>query len=192
MAFTLKSKTRFCLKVIRPVFTLFSNAVQPVKTARFETNVRASYAIVKLFAGYTYTNAKAKYLTGNQFLPLTPKSKFNSALLFEKEEDFKVGFEAYYTGGQYLSNQFKTGRFWVVGIFGEKNFGKFSLFVNAENITDTRQTRFGTVVFPPHQNPTFAEIFTHTEGRIFNGGIKIRLRVEQNMKDKTGVILVGK
>jgi iron complex outermembrane receptor protein/outer membrane receptor for ferrienterochelin and colicins len=63
----------------------------------------------------------------------------------------------------------------VLGIFGEKIFGKFSLFINAENITDTRQSRFGTVVFPPHQKPTFSEIYTHTEGRVFNGGIKIKL-----------------
>ena len=62
-----------------------------------------------------------------------------------------------------------------MGIFGEKIFGKYSMFINAENITDTRQGRFGPVVLPPHQNPTFAEIFTHTEGRVFNGGIKIRL-----------------
>lgn len=154
---------------------VFSNAAAPVKSSGFETNLRTSYDIVKLFAGYTYTNAKAKYLAGNQFLALTPKSKLNSALLFEKEENFKIGFEAYFTSSQFLSNRFKTKAFWVLGVFGEKNFGKFSLFVNAENITDTRQSRIGTVVFPPHQNPTFAEIYTHTEGRIFNGGIKIRL-----------------
>jgi iron complex outermembrane receptor protein/outer membrane receptor for ferrienterochelin and colicins len=153
----------------------FTNANEPIQSSGFETNVRASYDIVKLFAGYTFTNAKAKYLTGNQFLPLTPKSKLNSALLFEKEENFKVGFEAYYTSSQFLSNRFKTEPYWVLGIFGEKNFGKYSLFINAENITDTRQSRFGQVVFPPHQNPTFSEIYTHTEGRVFNGGIKIRL-----------------
>jgi iron complex outermembrane receptor protein/outer membrane receptor for ferrienterochelin and colicins len=153
----------------------FSNANQPIKSSGFETNLRMSYDIVKLFAGYTFTNAKAEYLTGNQFLPLTPKSKLNSALLFEKEEDFKVGFEAYYTSSQFLTNRFKTKPYWVLGIFGEKSFGKYSLFVNAENITDTRQSRFGQVVFPPHQNPTFSEIYTHTEGRVFNGGIKIRL-----------------
>lgn len=153
----------------------FTNASQSVKSSGFETNVRAGYDIVKLFAGYTYTNAKAGYLTGNQFLPLTPRSKLNSALLFEKEEDFKVGFEAYYTSSQFLSDRFRTKPYWVLGIFGEKSFGKFSLFINAENITDARQSRFGTVVFPPHQNPTFSEIYTHTEGRIFNGGIKIRL-----------------
>lgn len=153
----------------------FANAVQPVKSTGFETNARISYDIAKLFAGYTYTNAKAEYLTGNQFLPLTPKSKLNSSLLFEKEENFKAGVEAYYTSSQFLSNRFKTRAFWVLGIFGEKTFGKYSLFINAENITGTRQSRFGQVVFPPHQNPTFAEIYTHTEGRVFNGGIKIRL-----------------
>lgn len=153
----------------------FTNAGQPVRSSGFETNVRASYDIIKLFAGYTYTNAKAKYLTDNQFLPLTPKSKLNSAILLEKEEDFKIGFEAYYTSSQFLSNRFKTKPYWVLGIFGEKSFGKFSLFINAENITDTRQSRFGQVVLGTHRNPTFSEIYTHTEGRVFNGGVKIRL-----------------
>lgn len=153
----------------------FDNSDRSVKSSGFETNIRLSYDFIKLFAGYTFTNAKADYLAGNQFLPLTPKGKLNSALLFEKEGNFKVGFEAYYTGSQFLSNRFKTKPYWVLGIFGEKNFGKFSLFINAENITDTRQNRFGTVVFPPHQRPTFSEIYTHTEGRVFNGGIKIKL-----------------
>jgi outer membrane receptor for ferrienterochelin and colicins len=63
----------------------------------------------------------------------------------------------------------------MLGIFGEKTFGKFSLFINAENITDTRQSRFGPVVLPPYQNPTFSEIYTHLEGRVINGGIKIKL-----------------
>jgi outer membrane receptor for ferrienterochelin and colicins len=153
----------------------FVNATRPIRSRGFETNVRLSYDIVKLFAGYTFTDAKAGYLAGNQILPLTPKSKFNSSLLFEKEGDFKAGVEAYYTSSQYLTNRFRTRPYWVMGIFGEKSFGKFSLFINAENITDTRQGRFTRVVFPPHQSPTFGEIYTHTEGRVFNGGIKVRL-----------------
>lgn len=153
----------------------FSNATGKVTSKGFETNVRLGYDIVKLFAGYTYTNAMAGYLTGNRTLRLTPMSKVNSALLLEKEEAFKTGFEAYYTSNQYLTNGARTPSYWVLGIFGEKFFGKFSLFFNAENITDTRQGKFGQVVFPPHQNPTFSEIYTHTEGRVFNGGIKIRL-----------------
>jgi len=156
-------------------FSRFTNASQPVRSAGFETNARFVYDFVKLFAGYTYTNAKARYLVGNQTLPLVPKNRLNSALLFEKEADFKAGLEAYYTSSQFLTDGFKTEPYWVFGIFGEKTYGRISLFFNAENITDTRQSRFGPVVFPPHQTPTFSEIYTHTEGRVFNGGIKIRL-----------------
>jgi iron complex outermembrane receptor protein/outer membrane receptor for ferrienterochelin and colicins len=152
----------------------FANAARPVRSKGFETNVRAAYDFVKLFAGYTFTNARARYLTGDQILPLTPKSKLNSALLFEKEGNFKAGVEAYYTSSQVLTNRLRTRPFWVFGAFGEKTFGRYSLFINAENFTDTRQSRFGTVVFPPHENPTFAEIYTHTEGRVINGGVKLK------------------
>ncbi|HET6978330.1 MAG TPA: TonB-dependent receptor [Pyrinomonadaceae bacterium] len=157
-----------------PVFR-FVNAAQPVTSRGFETNVRVSYDIVKLFAGYTFTDAKAKYLSGNQTLPLTPKSRINSALLFEREASFKTGLEAYYTSSQFLTDRFRTKPYWVLGIFGEKMFGKFSLFINFENITDTRQGRLSQVVFPPHQSPSFSEIYAPTEGRVINGGIKIRL-----------------
>lgn len=153
---------------------IFDSADQPIRSLGFETNVRVVYDLVKLFAGYTFTDAKAEYLTGNQTLHLLPKSRINSALLFEREENFKAGIEAYYSSSQFLSNRLKTRSFSVFGIFGEKTFGKMSLFINAENITDTRQSRFGPVVFPPHQNPSFSEIYTHTEGRVFNGGIKIK------------------
>jgi len=152
----------------------FRNAAEPIESAGFETNARFGYDIAKLFIGYTYTNAKAKYLAGNQFLPLLAKHKINSALVFEKEENFKTGLEAYYSTSQFLSSGFRTRPFAIFGFFAEKTFGKFSLFFNAENLTDVRQSRFGSIVFPPHQNPTFAEIYTVVEGRIFNGGIKVR------------------
>jgi outer membrane receptor for ferrienterochelin and colicins len=172
----------FYTKIVDPLILIggnngvlrFMNASEPVTSTGFETNVRFVYDIVKLFAGYTFTDANAKYLTGNQTLPLVPKSKLNSALLFERESNFKAGVEAYYTSSQILTNGSKTKHFWVLGVFGEKTYGKVSIFFNAENITDTRQSRFGQVVFPPHQSPTFAEIYTHTEGRVFNGGVKLR------------------
>lgn len=155
-------------------FYRFRNADRPVRSFGFETNARFSYDFVKVFAGYTFTDAKAKYLSDIQTLPLLPASRLNSTLLFEREANFKTGIEAYYTSSQFLSDRSRTNPFWVLGIFAEKTYGRISLFINAENITDIRQGRFGAVVFPPHQMPTFSEIYTHTEGRVFNGGIKIR------------------
>ncbi len=153
----------------------FTNAGSPVISKGFETNARLSYDIAKLFFGYTFTNAKAGYLTGDRTLTLLPKHKINSSLVFEKHENFKTGVEFYYGSSQTLDDRSRTSPHCEIGVFGEKTFGKFSLFINAENLTDVRQSRYGLVVFPPHQNPTFAELYTHTEGRIFNGGVKIRL-----------------
>lgn len=152
----------------------FANSTSSVISKGFETNARLGYGIAKLFVGYTFTDAKAGYLPGDRTLTLLPKNKVNSALVFEKHESFKAGAEFYYASRQTLEDRSLSRPIAVFGLFGEKTFGKYSLFFNAENLTDVRQGRYGLVALPPHQNPTFAELYTHTEGRIFNGGIKVR------------------
>ena len=43
----------------------FINPTEPVQSAGFETNAKFIFKNnFKLFLGYTFTNAKAKYLTG--------------------------------------------------------------------------------------------------------------------------------
>ena len=154
----------------------FVNVSRPVQSAGFETNARFIFKEnFKLFLGYTFTNTKAKYLTGTQFLPLVPGNKLNTALIYEKEGSIKLGLEGYFTGRQYLSNGTRTPAFSEIGFMAEKIFKSFSLFVNLENFTDTRQSRYKNVVNGSHLNPTFDEIWTHTEGFVMNGGIKIKL-----------------
>jgi outer membrane receptor for ferrienterochelin and colicins len=152
----------------------YANAEESIISRGFETNLRADYSIAKLFIGYTFTDAKAGYLPDNRILPLTPKSKINSSMIFEEHDNFKAGIEAHFTGRQTLPDRTSARSYTVVGLFGEKTFGRFSLFFNAENITDVRQSRYTQVVFPPFTNPTFADVYTHLEGRVFNGGVKIR------------------
>lgn len=154
----------------------FLNTNKPVTSFGVETNAKIIYKDdFKLFIGYTFTHAKADYLSGNQFLSLLPKSKLNLALVYEKEQDFKIGLEAYLTDNQYLTNGNTTPSFWEMGIMAEKTLGKLAIFINAENMTDVRQSRYKTVVNPPRNNPNFDEIWTHTEGRNFNAGLKLKL-----------------
>ena len=154
----------------------FINASSPVQSAGFETNAKFIFKEnFKLFLGYTFTDTKAKYVAGNQFLPLVPRDKLNTALIYEREGSIKLGLEGYFTGKQYLHDGTKTPSFSVFGFMAEKIFKKFSLFVNLENFTDTRQSRYKNVVNGPHADPTFDEIWTHTEGFVVNGGIKIKL-----------------
>ncbi|HEX8460677.1 MAG TPA: TonB-dependent receptor, partial [Segetibacter sp.] len=154
----------------------FINAAKPVKSTGFETNAKFVYKDnFKLFLGYTFTDTKAGYLTTNQFIALVPRSKLNSALIYEKEGVIKLGLEGYFTGMQYLSNGTKTPAFSEFGFMAEKIFNKFSLYINFENFTDTRQSNYKNVVNGSHLSPTFDEIWTHTEGFVINGGVKIRL-----------------
>ena len=152
----------------------FSNAASSVISKGIETNLRVGYGVAKLFFGYTLTDAKAGYLGGDRRLTLLPRHRVNSSLVFEEHENYKFGAEFYFAGRQVLDDRSLTRAAAEVGVFAEKTFGKISLFVNGENLTDVRQGKYGPVVLPPYSDPKFAEIYTHLEGRIFNGGIKIR------------------
>lgn len=157
--------------------SFFVNASEPIISKGFETNAKFIFKEdFKLFVGYTFTNAKAKYLAGNQFLPLLPKNKLNLALIYEKENNFKFGLEGYFTDKQYLYNGEQTPSFWEFGFMAEKTMWKhFSFFINFENFTDTRQSNYNRVVNGPNNNPVFDDIWTHTEGFTINGGVKIRM-----------------
>lgn len=158
------------------VNTFFINADKPVISNGFETNLKFIFKEdLKFFVGYTFTNAKAKYLTSNQFLPLLPKNKLNMALIFEKENNFKLGLEGFFTDQQFLYNGTQTPTFWEFGFMAEKTLWKnYSFFINFENFTDTRQSNYKPVVNGSHNNPTFDDIWTHTEGATINGGIKLK------------------
>lgn len=154
----------------------FTNTSDPVSSLGFETNAKIIFKEnFKLFAGYTFTDARADYLPVTNRIRLLPENKVNLALLYEKERNFKLGLEGYFTDSQYLYNNQVTNPFWEFGFMAEKVFGKISVFINAENFTDTRQSRYKSVVNGSHLNPSFDDIWTHTEGRTFNAGIKLKL-----------------
>ncbi len=154
----------------------FSNAAKPIVSSGFETNLKFIYKEnLKFFVGYTFTNARATYLQANTFLPLLPKNKLNLTLMYEKEDNFKLGLEGYFTDRQYLINNNRTPAYWEFGFMAQKTFRNISVFINFENFTDQRQSKYKAVVNPPHNNPTFDEIWNHTEGFVLNGGIKLKL-----------------
>lgn len=156
-------------------FYSFVNERKPIISNGIETNIKLIFKNdLKLFVGYTLTDARAIYKTLNNYLSLTPKNKLNFVLMYEKHSNFKLGFEGYYSDKQYLSNGTKTPNYIELGFLAEKTWNKFTVFINFENFTDERQSNYKRVVNGPHINPTFDEIWNHTEGRVINGGIKIK------------------
>ena len=156
------------------VYTYFANAGQAYTTRGFETSVRLKQDNWTLFAGYTYVDARTS-VTALPHIALAPRSKVVFDLANEKDGDYRVALEAFYTGAQYLYDGSKTRDYWVTGLLLEKVIHRVTLVLNFEDLTDTRQTRFGPVVIPPVTNPAFKEIYAPLEGFMVNLAVKLRL-----------------
>jgi iron complex outermembrane receptor protein len=95
--------------------------------------------------------------------------------MYEKEEKWKLGLEAYYFSPQKLGDGTIGRDYWIAGFMAEKLWERFSLFVNFENFTDTRQTKFESIYTGSLMNPVFRDIYAPVDGFVVNGGIKLRL-----------------
>ncbi len=140
-----------------------------------ETNVKVDYGDFKLFIGYTYTDTKIHNDGTVKQNPLTAKHRLNNVLMYEVEEKWKVGLEAYYFSPQKLSDGSTGKDYWICGLMIEKLWEHLSLYINFENFTDTRQTRFGSIYTGTITNPVFKDIYAPVDGFVINGGIKVRL-----------------
>lgn len=138
-----------------------------------ETNVKIEFRAFKLFVGHTFTDAKIHYSGTTVQNPLTAKHRVNNVLMYELEEKWKIGLEAYYFSRQRLNDNTYGKEYWICGFMIEKLWEHFSLFVNFENFLDTRQTRFDSIYTGTISNPQFRDIYAPVDGFVINGGLKL-------------------
>lgn len=153
----------------------FENADGPVESRGFETNVKFSLGDFRLFLQYSFLDVKLKYINTNNQKPLTPKHNAGAILMYEKEGKWRIGYEAYYIGQQFRSDYSKTRDYWMMGLMVQRQFKHFSIFVNFENFTDSRQSRYQPMFIPPQSNPSFTEIWAPTDGFVGSVGITFNL-----------------
>lgn len=153
---------------------MFINASGHLDTKGTETNLRFTFHDFKLFVGYTLADVKTHFNNTKKDIPLNARHRLNNVLMYEKEDNIKIGLEAYYFSKQKLSDG-DTGRsYWICGLMAEKFWEKFSVFINFENFTDTRQARYGDIYTGSIDNPVFKDIYAPVDGFVVNGGIKLR------------------
>ncbi|WP_145859691.1 TonB-dependent receptor [Pedobacter suwonensis] len=151
--------------------------VQPkgnLDTKGMETNAKVTYGDFKLFIGYTLADVNQHMNSASTSYPLVSKHRLNNVLMYEIEDKWKVGLEAYYFSKQKLNDGATGKSYWTAGFMAEKIWERFSLFINFENLTDTRQTKFDTIYTGSITNPTFRDIYAPVDGFIVNGGIKLK------------------
>ncbi|HWK55761.1 MAG TPA: TonB-dependent receptor plug domain-containing protein [Parapedobacter sp.] len=153
----------------------FVNSPGYIHTKGTETNIKIGYDDLKLFLGYTYTDARLHQNGTTVESPLTPKHRINSVLMYEIEDEWVVGLEAYYFSPQKLNNGTTGKDYLITGFMAEKIWERFSLYINFENFLDARQTRFDSIYTGTITNPVFKDIYAPLDGFVINGGIKFKL-----------------
>lgn len=182
MSFSLNSLL-FYTKISNPlVLTQVQNGfyefLQPkgyIDTKGLEANAKLTYKNFKLFVGYTLADVHQQKENSYSAFPLVARHRLNNVLMYELEEQLKIGLEAYYYSKQKLNDGSTGQAYWIFGLMAEKLWEHFSLFVNFENLTDTRQTKFGPIFTGSVSNPVFKDIYAPVDGFVVNGGIKIKL-----------------
>ena len=145
-----------------------------VDTKGSELNLIWRHNNFKYFLGYTYADVQIKNSIDTRHEPLMPKERVNNVFVYEVEGKLRIGLEAYYYGQQMRSDGTKTRDFWIFGLMMEKAHNEvLSYFLNFENFTDTRQSRYEDIYVGPGGNPSIVEIFAPLDGFVINGGLKI-------------------
>ena len=114
----------------------FVNADETLNSVGFETNLKLKYKDFTLFTNYAFNDVK---LDKNQ-KSLTPKHSFGGVLMYEVENNWRIGYEAYYKGSQLRNNGAKTPSFWTMGFMVMKTIDKITLYVNLR-ISQTQNNR---------------------------------------------------
>lgn len=146
-----------------------------INTRGLETNIKFTYNHLKLFVGYTLADVHQSLNGVTTEFPLVARHRLNNVLMYEKHEELKIGFEAYYYSPQKLQDGSQGRAFWICGLMAERIWEEYSIFVNFENLFDTRQSKFGSIYTGSVTNPVFTDIYAPVDGFVVNGGIKIKL-----------------
>lgn len=153
----------------------FSNKPQPVVTKGFDTYIQMELHSWELYLGYTFTDARRKYLQQNQFMLLTPKNRSAFLLAYETENKWRFGIEGSYTGYQHREDYSKTpGYFFMAAMISKDITPQCTIVLNGENVFDERQSRYEALFTGGIQNPSFNALWAPVDGRVINLSLRFK------------------
>ncbi len=180
--------TVFASNVRNPLYVNRGNAYEivnlPEPTTTRGVELLATWRKEAFAATASYTYVRTRELdpvSGERAdLPLTPRHSLGFVGVWEKEGKARLGFECYYTGRQRL--EFHPYReyskpYVVFGLLGERRISAHaSLFLNLENFTNVRQTRWESLLRPRRavDGRWTVDAWAPLEGRVINGGVRFR------------------
>jgi outer membrane receptor for ferrienterochelin and colicins len=177
--------TVFASRILDPIHVdrspgyVLSNLLDPTTNVGIEllgTFRREPFSIT---GTYTFVHARETVDTIEQDVPLTPRHSAGIVGMWEAEDVGRVGVEWYYTGTQSLEeNPYRRSSepYMILGLLAEKQFGSIRLFINGENLTGVRQTRWDPLLVPSRaaDGRWTVDAWAPLEGRNINGGLRFR------------------
>jgi iron complex outermembrane receptor protein len=132
-----------------------------------------------LTATYTYVRARETVDGIHEDVPQTPRHSAGVVGMWEKEDIGRVGVEVYFTGRQALEeNPYRdiSEPYVIVGLLAERQLGRIRLFINGENLSGVRQTKWDPLLRPTRavDGRWTVDAWAPLEGRNINGGIRLR------------------
>ncbi len=157
------------------------NSDQQTRINGSELLLRYKHNAFKLTASYLYIDSsqQAPSATVRSPIPLTPKHSAGLVAMLEEHGNYRLGFEAYYTGKQPLEgNPYRneSKAYWHLGLLGEITLGRVSWFANAENLLNIRQTREDSLLLLERSasGRWTTDIWSRNDGFILNAGVRVK------------------
>ena len=129
-------------------------------------------------ASYTYVHSRETEEGVTRDVELTPRHSVGLVGMWENENG-RVGVEWYYTGRQRLEDdpyRVTSEPYNIIGLLIERRVGPLRLFLNGENLTDTRQTRWDDPFLRPERAADgrwTVDAWAPLDGRVINGGVRV-------------------
>jgi outer membrane receptor for ferrienterochelin and colicins len=179
--------TLFASNVRNPVYVNRGDAYEIVNLSEQTTNRGGEFlgtwrkSPFAATVSYTYVQSREQELTGGRSeIPLTPRHSLGVVGVWEQEGKGRLGIECYYTGRQRLEyDPYRdySEPYVIFGIMGERKVHRhLRLFLNLENLTNVRQTRWYPLLRPnraPDGRWT-VDAWAPLDGRMINGGARFR------------------
>ena len=167
-----------------PLFA-FSNDPRPMRALGTELMVSGRRGPFEFTTIYNYTDSTEVEpdSISRITVPLNPRHSGIVTVSWEKERIGSIGLEAIITGRQTLTgtlteNPYRTmsPSFVMFGILLERRLGPVTVFLNGENLTDRRLTRFQPLVLPAQaaDGRWTTDAWGPLDGRLINLGVRWR------------------
>lgn len=143
-------------------------------TRGVDNYIRLTHGSTELYAGYTYTLPERTIQQVTSVVPYTPQHRAAMTLGREFGDHWRAGIEASWSGPQErIEGGTTRDQLFLAAMAGYQR-GAWTIVLNGENLSDTRQTRWEPVVSGTLSRPVFAPLWAPIDGRAINLSVLYR------------------